>query len=63
MKLVRWDPFQELVPVSHGPNRTGDHSYSNRIEDSFGPWAVDIFARQDHLVETAKAKVIEIEPA
>lgn len=56
MKFVRWDPFQELVPVpmSYRPNQT---------VDSFGPWAVDILASQEHKVETAKPKLIEMNPA
>lgn len=42
MKLVRWDPFQDLLTM--------------RREGSFGAWAppVDIFERQDHLVIRAE---------
>jgi hypothetical protein len=61
MEFVRWDPFQELTPMSVRPNRTVNPSYSNRTEDSFGPWAVDILGRQDHEIETAKPKTVKIQ--
>ena len=56
MKLVRWDPFQELIAMSNRLNRTVSDSYTPRTEDSFGTWAppVDIFERQDHLVIRAE---------
>jgi HSP20 family protein len=52
MKLVRWDPLQELVAMSHRLNRTINDPYTPRTEDSFGAWVppVDIYERQDHLV-------------
>ncbi len=56
MKLVRWDPFQELVAMSNRLNRTLDSSLTPRAEDSFGTWAppVDIVERADHLVIRAE---------
>jgi HSP20 family protein len=59
MKLVRWDPLQELVAMSHRLNRTINDPYTPRTEDSFGAWVppVDIYERQDHLV----IRVVRIE--
>jgi HSP20 family protein len=56
MKLVRFDPFQEFIALSHRLNRTVDDSYTPSVEDSSGAWAppVDIFERQDHLVIRAE---------
>ena len=54
MKLVRWDPFQELVAINNRLSRTlGDVPST---EDSFGSWAppVDIFEKNDHLVIRAE---------
>ena len=52
MKLVRWDPLQELVAMNNRLNRTIHDPFTPRTEDSFGAWVppVDIFERQDHLV-------------
>ena len=56
MKLVRWDPLQELLAMSNRLNRTVNDPYTPRTEDSFGAWAppVDILERQDHLVIRAE---------
>jgi len=56
MKLVRWDPLQELVAMSNRLNRTMNDPYMPRTEDAFGAWAppVDILERQDHLVIRAE---------
>lgn len=56
MKLVRWDPFQELAALSSRYNRSLDNPFPANTEDSFGAWVppVDIFERQDHLVIRAE---------
>ena len=56
MRLVRWDPLQELVAMGNRLNRTVNDPYAPRTEDAFGAWAppVDIFERQDHLVLRAE---------
>jgi hypothetical protein len=36
MKLVRWDPLQELLVMSDRLNRTFDDSSTPRTEESFG---------------------------
>jgi HSP20 family protein len=61
MTLVRWDPFRELVAMSHRLNRTLNDPYTPRTEDSFGAWAppVDIFERQDHLVIRAEVPGVQ----
>ena len=54
MKLARWDP------------RTVNHSYSNRIENSFGPWPLPAVIRAEVIVpkaDAAKPKPVEIKPA
>jgi len=67
MKLVRWDPFQQMVAMSNRLNRTVSDSYTDpytrRTEDSFGAWAppVDIFEKQDHLVMRAEIPGVEME--
>ena len=63
MKLVRWDPLQEFVAMSHRLNRTISDPYAQRTEDSFGAWAppVDIFERQDHLVIRAEVPGVQKE--
>ena len=67
MKLVRWDPLQQMVAMSNRLNRTLNDSYtdpySRRTEDSFGAWAppVDIFERQDELVIRAEIPGVEME--
>ena len=55
MKLVRWDPFQELVALNNRLSRTLGEALPN-TEDSFGSWAppVDIFEKNDHLVIRAE---------
>ena len=52
MKLVRWDPLQELVAMSNRLNRTINDPFTPRTEDALGAWVppVDIHERQDHLV-------------
>ena len=61
MKLVRWDPLQELLAVSNRLNRTINDPFTQRTEDSFGAWAppVDIFERQDQLVIRAEGPGIQ----
>jgi len=56
MKLVRWDPFQELVAMNNRLTRTANDPYTPRTEDAFGAWAppVDIFETQDRLVIRAE---------
>jgi len=56
MRLVRWDPLQELLAMSNRLNRTVNDPYVQRTEDSYGAWAppVDIFERQDQLVIRAE---------
>lgn len=56
MKLVRWDPFQELVNINNRLSRTLGEAYPNTTEDAFGAWAppVDIFEKNDHLVIRAE---------
>jgi HSP20 family protein len=56
MKLVRWDPFQELAALSSRYNRSSNNPLTTAAEDSFGAWVppVDIFERQDHLVIRAE---------
>ena len=56
MRLVRWDPLQELVTMSNRFNRSLNDPYTPRTEDAFGAWAppVDIFEKQDHLVIRAE---------
>ena len=63
MKLVRWDPFRELLTVSNRLNRTFEDSITQRPEASFGAWAppVDIFERQDQLVIRAEVPGIQKE--
>ena len=67
MKLVRWDPFQQMIAMSNRLNRTLNDPYADpytpRTEDSFGAWAppVDIFERQDHLVIRAEVPGVEME--
>jgi HSP20 family protein len=56
MKLVRWDPFQELVNINNRLSRTLGEALPNVTEDTFGAWAppVDIFEKNDHLVIRAE---------
>jgi HSP20 family protein len=56
MKLVRWDPFQELVSINNRLSRTLGEAFPGAAEDSFGAWAppVDIFEKNDHLVIRAE---------
>jgi HSP20 family protein len=62
MKLVRWDPLQEFVAMSHRLNRTISDPYAQRTEDSFGAWAppVDIFEGQDQLVIRAEVPGVQL---
>jgi HSP20 family protein len=61
MKLVRWDPFQELVALGNRFNRPVTDPYASRPEDAFGAWAppVDIFERQEHLVIRAEVPGVQ----
>jgi HSP20 family protein len=63
MKLVQWDPFQELVAMSNRLNRTVNDPCTPRAEESFGAWAppVDIFERQDYLVIRAEVPGVQRE--
>ena len=63
MKLVRWDPFRELVAMSDRLNRKVNDPSSPRTEESFGAWTppVDIFERQDHLVIRAEVPGVRME--
>ena len=56
MKLIRWDPLQELVAMNNRLNCTFNEPYTARAEDAFGTWAppVDIFEKHDHLVIRAE---------
>src|SRR5258706_12760182 len=51
MRIVRWDPVQELVAMRNRLNRTVNDPYTPRTEESSGAWAppVDIFERQGQL--------------
>lgn len=55
MRLVRWDPFQELAAISQRLNRGAASG------DTFGSWApaVDIFEKQDQLVIRAEVPGIK----
>ena len=56
MKLIRWDPLQELVAMNNRLSRTLGEPYTSRVEDAFGAWAppVDVFEKDDHLVIRAE---------
>ncbi|MBZ5639615.1 MAG: Hsp20/alpha crystallin family protein [Acidobacteriia bacterium] len=56
MRLVRWDPFQNLIAMSNQVNRIFNDTNSPRAEDSVEAWAppVDVFERGDHLVFRAE---------
>ena len=56
MKLVRWDPFLELMAMNGRLNRALADPAASRTEDAFGAWvpAIDIFERPDHLVIRAE---------
>jgi HSP20 family protein len=60
MKLVRWDPFQDLIAMSQRFNRVADDRYRTDAGDTLG-WAppVDIFERQDQLVIRAEVPGIQ----
>ena len=62
MRLVRWDPYQELVAMSERLNRSLNDPHTQRTEDSFGAWAppVDIFEKQDNLVIRAEIPGVEM---
>jgi HSP20 family protein len=55
MKMVRWDPFQELVALNNRLSRTLGEGLPS-TEEAFGSWAppVDIFEKNDHLVIRAE---------
>jgi HSP20 family protein len=63
MKVIRWDPFHELVAMSDRLNRTVNDPHTPRTEESFGSWAppVEIFERQDHLVIRAEVPGVQRE--
>jgi len=63
MKLMRWDPLQELVAMSNRFNRTLNDPLTPRTEDAFGAWAppVDIFEKLDHLVIRAEIPGVQKE--
>jgi len=63
MKIVRWDPLQQLVAMSNRLNREIDDPSTPRTEDSFGAWIppVDIFERPDHLVIRAEVPGVPME--
>jgi len=56
MKLIRWDPLQELVAMNSRLNSRLNEPYTSRTEGAFGAWAppVDIFEKDDHLVIRAE---------
>lgn len=63
MKLVRWDPFQELVAMSNRLNRTLNDPNTPRTDDTLGTWIppVDVFEKHDHLVIRAEIPGVQKE--
>ena len=61
MKLVRWDPFQDVMAVTNRLSRVINDSYRTRTEDAFGSWVppVDIFEKSDNLVIRAELPGLE----
>jgi HSP20 family protein len=62
MKLIRWDPFQELVTMSQ-LHRALDGPGHSRSESAFGAWAppVDILEKDDNLVIRAELPGVQKE--
>jgi HSP20 family protein len=60
MKLVRWDPFRDLVAMSQRLNRLPDDPYNLGAGDPLG-WAppVDIFEKQDQLIIRAEVPGVQ----
>jgi HSP20 family protein len=60
MKLVRWDPFRDLVAMSQRLNRLADDPYNLGAGDALG-WAppVDIFEKQDQLIIRAEVPGVQ----
>jgi HSP20 family protein len=56
MKLVRWDPFQDLMQINNQLSRTLGRTFSNASEESLGMWAppVDVYEKGDQLVFKAE---------
>lgn len=56
MRLVRWDPFRELVTVSDRLERGFPGRYTVQTDEASGTWVppVDVFERQDQLVIRAE---------
>ena len=63
MRLVRWDPFQELVAMNNRLSRTLSDPSTPRAEESVGTWTppVDIFEREDQLVVRAEIPGVQKE--
>ena len=63
MRLVRWDPYQQLAAMSAHLNRPLHDPYTPHTEDSFGTWAppVDIVEKQDRLVIRAETPGVKME--
>jgi HSP20 family protein len=61
MKLVRWDPLQELLVMNDRLNCTFNDCSTPRTEEAFGAWAppVDIIERPDHLVIRAEVPGVQ----
>ncbi len=63
MRLVRYNPFQELLALSQQLNRPHNDPYTPQSEDSLAAWAppVDIFERNDQLVIRAEVPGVAME--
>lgn len=63
MRLVRWDPFQELVAMRNRLDRTLNDPNPQPAQDSVGTWTppVDVFERDDQLVIRAEIPGVQKE--
>ena len=63
MRLVRWDPFQELIAMNNRLSRTLNDPSTPRAEESVGTWTppVDVFERDDQLVIRAEIPGVQKE--
>jgi HSP20 family protein len=63
MRLVQWDPVQQLVAMSNRLHSRLNDSEIPRTEDTFGTWGppVDVFEKPDRLVIRAELPGIQKE--